>query len=271
MRLLGEAWYHSPIVLSWPDVLKAGRDEAGGHNLVLHEFAHYLDGLDGSIDGTPPLDNRDQETAWHQVTEAEYRRLVGQAKRHEDTLLDQYGAMNRAEVLCRGYRVFFRASPGPPPRAQGPLRVVKRLLPAGPGPVAARRPRRFPGRPPGAGPAGGPPPPLARELGRVAQRRRALFTLAVEAFRREDYALAEKAVSRAIDLEPDDVEAYQQRAAARVKLGRFAAALADCQTALDLVDRDPDTYRIRAEAYLGLRQYGPAKDDLDRALRRKSA
>ena len=26
-----------------------------GHNLVLHEFAHKLDMLDGAVDGTPPM------------------------------------------------------------------------------------------------------------------------------------------------------------------------------------------------------------------------
>jgi Mlc titration factor MtfA (ptsG expression regulator) len=106
-RLLGEAWYHSPIVLSWQDVVRAGRNQSDGHNVVLHEFAHYLDGLDGAIDGTPPLGDREQEAAWYQVTETEYRRLVAQARRDEDTLLDHYGAMNRAEFFAVVTECFF--------------------------------------------------------------------------------------------------------------------------------------------------------------------
>ena len=59
--LSGEAWYHSPIVLSWKAVLQAGRNASNGGNVVLHEFAHHLDGLDGDVDGTPPLVGRKQQ------------------------------------------------------------------------------------------------------------------------------------------------------------------------------------------------------------------
>ncbi len=265
-RLLGEAWYHSPIVLSWRAVLTAGRDEADGHNVVLHEFAHYLDGLDGSIDGTPPLEDRDQETAWYQVTETEYRRLVGQARRGEQALLDHYGATNRAEFFAVITECFFER-----PQAlrrehkalYGALHDFYRQDPAQWLPDAqTARPETD--RPeadlPAAG--GGSASDIAK-----SDDADAMFTLAVDASRREDYVLAERAASRAIELDPSDVEAYQQRAAARVKLGRFAAALADCRTVLGLDDRDTDTYRIRAEAYLGLGKYRQAKADLDRVLR----
>ena len=50
-----------------------------------------LDGLDGEINGDPPLAGREQEQNWYRVTEAEYRRLVGQARRKEVSLLDHYG------------------------------------------------------------------------------------------------------------------------------------------------------------------------------------
>lgn len=33
--LIGQAWYHSPIVLSWRDVLRCGRNESMGSNVVL--------------------------------------------------------------------------------------------------------------------------------------------------------------------------------------------------------------------------------------------
>ena len=155
-RLLGEAWYHSPIVLSWRAVLTAGRDEADGHNVVLHEFAHYLDGLDGSIDGTPPLEDRDQETAWYQVTETEYRRLVGQARRGEQALLDHYGATNRAEFFAVVTECFFERPQALRREHKALYERAPRLLPARPGPVAARRPDRPPRDRPARGrPAGG--------------------------------------------------------------------------------------------------------------------
>ena len=70
-------------------------------------FAHYLDGLDGDVDGTPPSAGREQEQTWYRVTEAEYRRLVGQARRKEVTLLDHYGASNRAEFFAVASECFF--------------------------------------------------------------------------------------------------------------------------------------------------------------------
>lgn len=52
-ELAGEAMEGGPVVLSWPDA-----DPAAGHvgfNVVIHEFAHKLDMLDGAADGAPPL------------------------------------------------------------------------------------------------------------------------------------------------------------------------------------------------------------------------
>ena len=52
---LGEAWYRGPVILAWDTVLSSGRRALEGQSLVLHEFAHQLDFLDGYADGTPPL------------------------------------------------------------------------------------------------------------------------------------------------------------------------------------------------------------------------
>jgi Mlc titration factor MtfA (ptsG expression regulator) len=65
--LAGEAWYGGPVVLSWQDSKPGAqrpRDAAEAANgtmagnVVIHEFAHTLDLLDGSADGVPPLDRR---------------------------------------------------------------------------------------------------------------------------------------------------------------------------------------------------------------------
>jgi len=107
LPVYGEAWYRGPVILSWQEVLDAGRNASGGKNLVLHEFAHHVDGLDGEVDGTPPLAGREQQRTWYRVTEGEYRRLVGSARRGEATLLDQYGATNRAECFAVATECFF--------------------------------------------------------------------------------------------------------------------------------------------------------------------
>ena len=52
----GEAGHDDePIVLAWSDVLWDLRRPRAGRNVVVHEFAHKLDMLDGTVDGMPPL------------------------------------------------------------------------------------------------------------------------------------------------------------------------------------------------------------------------
>jgi Mlc titration factor MtfA (ptsG expression regulator) len=46
---------HGPVVLAWDQALAGAAGVTVGHNVVLHEFAHKLDMLDGTVDGTPVL------------------------------------------------------------------------------------------------------------------------------------------------------------------------------------------------------------------------
>jgi Mlc titration factor MtfA (ptsG expression regulator) len=103
----GEAWYRGPVVLAWDVVRAEGRDPSQGHNLVLHEFAHQLDFLDGVSDGAPPLKNRAQARRWHDVMSAEYDRLVRASERGRATLLDHYGATNPSEFFAVATECFF--------------------------------------------------------------------------------------------------------------------------------------------------------------------
>jgi Mlc titration factor MtfA (ptsG expression regulator)/regulator of sirC expression with transglutaminase-like and TPR domain len=259
----GEAWYHSPIVLSWQHVLQAGRNASNGGNLVLHEFAHHLDGLDGEVDGTPPLVGRERENTWYRVTEAEYRRLVGQAKRHEVTLLDTYGATNKAEFFAVATECFFEQPHLMQQQHEelyAVLRDFYRQDPARWLPDATINPLHRDQRA-----AEGNEPADAVAL--QSEDADALFTFAVTCLNDGRYDLAERAATRAIDLDPTDAEVYQHRAAARIKLGSYMAALEDCHRALRLDDSDVDAYRTRGAAYVGLQQYELAKDDLDRVLR----
>ena len=103
----GESWHRGPIVLSWQQALEGGRDPRDGRNLVLHEFAHHLDGLDGATEGSPPLSSREQERRWATVTQREFARLDEQARQGEETLLDHYGASNPAEFFAVCTECFF--------------------------------------------------------------------------------------------------------------------------------------------------------------------
>jgi Mlc titration factor MtfA (ptsG expression regulator)/Tfp pilus assembly protein PilF len=268
----GESWYRGPIVLSWSEVLAGGRNQNDGHNVVFHEFAHYVDALDGEVDGTPPLVGREQQRTWFRVTEAEYLRLVGKARRDEVSLLDHYGATNRAEFFAVATECFFEL-PSALLRQHRDLYHVlssfyrqdpSRWLPDATVAVAEERAAR--------------PDSRAAKLRKHRQHRlavlrsdnlEALFTLAIAYFNEERYGLAAGAATRVIRLDPDDGEAYQHRAMSRVNLRHYAAALADAEEALDCDPEDDDSYLARGAAYVGLGEFAKAKTDLDRVIKNR--
>jgi len=104
---LGEAWYRGPVILAWDSVLRGGMDGHDGQNVVLHEFAHQLDFLDGYADGTPPLSSREAYRKWHEVMTAEYQRLVQESEYGRARVLDAYGATNPAEFFAVATEAFF--------------------------------------------------------------------------------------------------------------------------------------------------------------------
>lgn len=104
---LGEAWHGGPVILSWSSVLAGGRRCDDGHNVVLHEFAHVLDMQGGGVDGTPPLQSREQYQTWHKVMTAEYQQLVRHSAGRRATLLDHYGATDEAEFFAVSTECFF--------------------------------------------------------------------------------------------------------------------------------------------------------------------
>ncbi len=53
--IAGEAWDGGPLLLSWADAGDASA-HAQGYNVVIHEFTHKLDMLNGDADGLPPFD-----------------------------------------------------------------------------------------------------------------------------------------------------------------------------------------------------------------------
>lgn len=107
---LGEAWYDGPVVLAWDAVLAGGRNPKDGQNVVIHEFAHQLDYLDGIADGTPPLSGRQRNERWHRVMTDEFERLKADAARGMPQLLDPYGTRNPAEFFAVASEAFFEKS-----------------------------------------------------------------------------------------------------------------------------------------------------------------
>jgi MtfA peptidase len=53
--IAGEAWDGGPVLLSWADTQAAGADDGAAYSVVIHEFTHKIDLLNGDADGVPPF------------------------------------------------------------------------------------------------------------------------------------------------------------------------------------------------------------------------
>lgn len=92
-----------PVVLAWDQVLADAHGTAPGQNVVLHEFAHKLDMIDGTIDGTPLLPQA-VRAEWVRVCTAVYEDLVAGRPRPP---MRWYGATNPGEFFAVATEVFF--------------------------------------------------------------------------------------------------------------------------------------------------------------------
>ena len=108
-ELAGEAMYRGPVMLSWSDVQRAADFEGPVYNVVIHEFAHVLDMLDGEADGVPPLPSARELAHWMEVIEAQWQRFVRRVDAGEPTLIDPYGAEGRDEFFAVASEAFFVA------------------------------------------------------------------------------------------------------------------------------------------------------------------
>lgn len=107
----GEAWQHGPVVLSWADILRNADAFEPRHNVVLHEFAHKLDGANGAMDGLPPLATADDVSTWAGTFGAAYAALQASATgAAPPALLDAYGASAPAEFFAVATETFFERS-----------------------------------------------------------------------------------------------------------------------------------------------------------------
>jgi MtfA peptidase len=95
------------VVLSWSDVLRGAGNRDHGCNVVLHEFAHQLDGENGEADGMPPIADEDLRRRWRDVFEREYERLCELADRGRRTFIDEYGSTHPSEFFAVATEHFF--------------------------------------------------------------------------------------------------------------------------------------------------------------------
>lgn len=105
--MAGEAWGRGPVILSWADVLGAGR--MPGHNVVIHEMAHKLDMLNGEANGFPPLHRRMDRRVWTEVFSGAWNRLRDDHRNGLPLPIDPYGLENEAEFFAVVSEQFFEA------------------------------------------------------------------------------------------------------------------------------------------------------------------
>lgn len=122
-ELSGETMPGGPVVLAWPDVDPAMG--APGLSVVIHEFVHKLDMMDGEADGIPPLPAA-ARARWAQRMEAAYEQFCEMLEEVEATIpidvdpeseaadafyaqlpLDAYAATDLAEFFAVASEAFF--------------------------------------------------------------------------------------------------------------------------------------------------------------------
>ena len=109
VRLAGEAVPHGPVLLSWADVHTDARRPKRGRNVVIHEFAHQIDALDGQLDGLPPSRDTAWTEAWLALLENNRAPVPagadGEAERPSP--LRDYARENDAEYFAVATETFF--------------------------------------------------------------------------------------------------------------------------------------------------------------------
>lgn len=101
----GQAWLQGPVILSWADVEYAWVGD--GANVVIHEFAHKLDMLNGDANGFPPLHSGMSREAWSEAFSEAYEDLHQRVGRGQHTEIDPYAAESPAEFFAVLSEAFF--------------------------------------------------------------------------------------------------------------------------------------------------------------------
>jgi len=119
MSICGQATSFGTVVLAWDTAASQARHPERGGNVVLHEFAHTLDMLTGTSNGTPPMASAEAERQWVAACTAAYGRVAtGQSE-----VLPPYAGVNTAEFFAVATEVFF-TTPHPLVAAEPELYAV---------------------------------------------------------------------------------------------------------------------------------------------------
>lgn len=246
----GEAWPKGPIVLSWAQALAGGLDADRGRNVVLHEFAHHLDDLDGEFDGMPALGGDRARRRWSEALRVEYERLSDAVRRGGPTLLDRYGATNRVEFFAAATECFFmqpQALRSTHCELYAALAGLYRLDPAA---WHAERSLADDAEDEESRES------YRRSVARLLKETRLprgsadeAFTEGVIHFQNGQTQRAVECFSECLRRDPNDAEAYYQRALAWLECGKAAAALPDLNEAIRRDPEESDYYCARSKTH----------------------
>jgi Mlc titration factor MtfA (ptsG expression regulator) len=120
----GESWLAGPVILSWADTRMRGDEH--GYNVVIHEFAHKLDMLNGDANGYPPLHAGMDRGEWSRVFGAAYEHFRNRVEQDEAVGIDPYAAENPAEFFAVTSEAFFET----PEKVQAEYPALYRQLAA---------------------------------------------------------------------------------------------------------------------------------------------
>jgi hypothetical protein len=116
----GESSWTGAVVVSWGDLV----DRSPGSNVVIHEFAHELDRLNGTVDGLPPLEDADLIPVWRERMQRAFDRHRAAVQLGRHSLIPRYGATDLAEFFAVLSELYFES----PRRLRAARRAIYDIL-----------------------------------------------------------------------------------------------------------------------------------------------
>ena len=105
--LAGQAVDRRAALLAWDEVLNEGRAPDAGYNVVLHEFAHHLDYLDGISAGAPDLGDRAREGRWKYVMTVAFEDHRRALRDRRGTFFTPHAGDSPAEFFADATEAFY--------------------------------------------------------------------------------------------------------------------------------------------------------------------
>jgi len=99
------------VIIIWHDAKKEAY-HLRHDNVIIHEFAHEIDFMDGAVDGVPPLEHSKYDE-WARILYHDYKKLNNVASKNREwgkyKLLGSYAATNEAEFFAVLTERFFQS------------------------------------------------------------------------------------------------------------------------------------------------------------------